>query len=125
MNFFSKDFEIQKKQYFIYSLFISIIAGTNIFFFPGSIHTFILSLIAYIIFIGLTAGRLRYLNDDPKYGTIFLVFLYLVLILMFAIYRLYISDFKLFLIVGATPVVFINVIFWHCLLSKRITLENK
>ncbi len=125
MNLFSKDFKVKKKHYFTYNLIIGIVSGINIFFFPDSVHTFILSLIAYIIFITLTAGRLRYLNDDPKYGTIFLAVLYLVFILMFAMYQLYIDDFKLFLIIGSIPVVFINVVFWHCVLSRRIQIKDQ
>jgi hypothetical protein len=125
MNLFSKDFKLKKKYYFIINLTIGIVTGINIFFFPDSIHTFIFSLIAYIIFIALTAGRLRYLNDDPKYGTIFLIILYLIFILMFGVYQLYIDDFKLFLIVGAIPVVFINVVFWHCVLSRRIQFKDQ
>ena len=125
MNLFSKDFKVIKKQYFTYNLFMAVVVGINLFFFPGQLHTFILSLIAYIIFIALTAGRLRYLNDDPKYGTIFLAVLYLVFILMFASYQLYIDDFKLFLIIGSIPVVFINVVFWHCVLSRRIQIKDQ
>jgi len=125
MNLFSKDFKVQKKQYFTYNLFMAVVVGIGIFFFPGHLSTFILSLVAYIIFIALTAGRLRQLNDDPKYGTTFLVILYLVFILMFVTYQLYIDDFKLFLIVGSIPIVFINVVFWHCLLTKRISLKNQ
>jgi hypothetical protein len=125
MNLFSKDFKIQKTPYITYSIVIGIIAGANIFFFPGSVHTFILSLIAYILYISLSAGRLRQLNEDPRYGIVFLVILYIVFILMFAIYRIYINDFKLFLIVGSTPVVFINVVFWHCALSSPITAKGQ
>ena len=121
MNLFSKDFKIQKTPYITYSIVIGIITGVNIFFFPSAIHTFILSLIAYIVFIALSAGRLRQLNEDPKYGIVFLVILYIVFILMFAIYLIYIDDFKLFLIAGSTPLVFINVVFWHCALSRPIT----
>lgn len=123
MNLFSKDFTIQKAPYITYSIVIGIISGANIFFFPSAIHTFILSLIAYIIFIALSAGRLRQLKEDPGYGSVFLVILYVIFILMFAIYRIYINDFKLFLIVGSTPVVFINVVFWHCALSSPITAK--
>jgi hypothetical protein len=125
MNLFSKDFKIQKIPYITVSFVIGIVTGTNIFFFPSAIHTFILSLIAYIIFIALSAGRLRQLNEDPKYGTVFLVILYIVFILMFAIYRLYINDFKLFLIVGSFPIVFINVVFWHCALSRAIPVKGQ
>jgi len=125
MNLFSKDFKLKKKYYFTLNLIIGIVLGINIFFFPGSIHTFILSLIAYIVFIALTAGRLRYLNDDPKYGIFFLIILYLVFISMFALYKLYFNDFKLFLIVGATPVVFINVVFWHCVLTNKIQIKDQ
>ena len=125
MKLFSNDFKVLKKHYFTYNLIIGIVIGINIFFFPDSVHTFILSLIAYIIFIALTAGRLRYLNDDPKYGTIFLAVLYLVFILMFATYQLYIDDFKLFLIIGSIPVVFINVVFWHCVLTNRIQIKDQ
>lgn len=125
MNLFSKDFTIQKTPYITYSIVIGIIAGTNIFFFPSAIHTFILSLIAYVVFIALSAGRLRDLNEDPKYGTVFLAILYIVFILMFAIYQLYINDFKLFLIVGSTPIVFINVVFWHCALSRAIPPQSQ
>ena len=124
MNLFSRDFTIQKTPYITYSIVLGIITGTNIFFFPSAIHTFILSLITYIIFIALSAGRLRQLNEDPGYGTFFLVILYIIFILMFAIYRLYINDFKLFLIIGSTPIVFINVVFWHCALSRPIPVEN-
>ena len=125
MKLFSNDFKVLKKHYFTYNLIIGIVIGINIFFFPDSVHTFILSLTAYIIFIALTAGRLRYLNDDPKYGTIFLAVLYLVFILMFATYQLYIDDFKLFLIIGSIPVVFINVVFWHCVLTNRIQIKDQ
>jgi len=125
MSLFSKDFKLPKKQYFSYNLFMVVVIGINIFFFPGQLHTFILSLIAYIIFIALTAGRLRQLNDDPKYGTTFLAILYLVFISMFGTYKLYIDDFKLFMIVGSIPLVFINVVFWHCVFTKRISLKNQ
>ena len=125
MNLFSKDFKLKKKYYFTINLIIGIVSGINIFFFPDSIHTFILSLITYVIFIALTVGRLRYLNDDPRYGTIFLIILYLIFILMFGVYQLYIDDFKLFLIIGATPVVFINVVFWHCVLTNRIQIKDQ
>ena len=125
MNLFNKDLKVPKKQYFIYNMLMAVVVGINIFILPGNISTFILSLIAYIIFIALTAGRLRFLNDDPKYGTFFLIVLYLIFISMFALYKLYFNDFKLFLIVGAIPLVFINVVFWHCVLTNKIQIKNQ
>ena len=124
MNLFSKDYTIQKIPYITYSIIIGIVAGANIFFFPSAIHTFFISFIAYFIFIALSAGRLRQLNDDPKYGTFFLLILFIIFILMFAAYKLYLNDFKLFLIIGSIPVVFINVVFWHCALSRPVNADS-